>query len=543
MNLTPLEGLSSPSLAERYRMGDPAVCGLFGSHPSHSQDWRLRAEWLDRTEAGRIDRQRLASALRAYQARLEPREEALRSIDRLERENALAVVGGQQAGLFGGALLIVYKALTVIQTAKHAEEMLGRPVVPVFWIAGEDHDFDEANHVHIGSLDGQVKRIRIERPEGPRHAVSRTRLTADQWSAAVEELSASLPDSEFKPALLERLRSYAADAPTLTVAFGRLLSEWFGSDGLVLLDADDPELRQLEGPFFRRLVERNDDLEAALSQGDDKVRALGWPVQAEAAAGSANLFYHGEAGRVLLFKQDGRFADRKGEASFSRDELLRLADESPDRLSNNALTRPLMQDYALPVLATVLGPSEIAYWGQLGPAFSKFELTMPLIVPRQSFSYLEPGVVKLLEKYEVTPMDIIRRGDELKAQWLERQDQWQLDEKFEAARKQFEELYGPILETVAKVEPGLARLGETNRDKIMQQIAYLQERAADSLAKRHDAALRQWDRMRSSLWPQGKPQERVYGVIHFLNRYGPDWLNLWKEAPYDVTGGHRLVSQ
>lgn len=543
MNLTPLEGLSSPSLAERYRMGDPAVCGLFGSHPSHSQHWRQRAEWLDRTAGSRIDRKRLASILRSYQDRLSPHEAALSSIDTLEREDALVVVGGQQAGLFGGALLIVYKALTVIQTAKHAQELLGRPVVPVFWIAGEDHDFDEANHVHIATLDSQVKRIRIERPEGARHAVSRTPLTAEQWAAAVEELSASLPDSEFKPALLERLREQAADAPTLTVAFARLLSDWFGAEGLVLLDADDPELRRLEGPFFRKLIERSDDLEAALAEGEGGVRALGWPVQAEAAPGSANLFVHGEAGRVLLFKQDGRFADRKGEVSYTREELLRLADENPDCLSNNALTRPLMQDYALPVLATVLGPSEIAYWGQLGPAFARFEMEMPLIVPRQSFSYLEPGIVKLLEKYEVTALDIIQQGDELKDRWLERQDEWKLDEQFAAVREQFEALYAPVLNTVAMLEPGLARLGETNREKIMQQFAYLQERAADSLARKHDAALRQWDRMRFSLWPQGKPQERVYGTIHFLNRYGPDWLALLKEVPYDVTGGHRLVSE
>lgn len=543
MNVTPLEGLSSPSLAERYRMGEPDVCGLFGSHPSQSEDWRRRAELLDRTAGSRIERKRLADALRAYQARLAPSEAVNRSIDTLEREDALAVVGGQQAGLFGGALLIVYKALTVIQTARHAQELLGRPVVPVFWIAGEDHDFEEANHVHIASLDGQVKRIRVERPEGPRHAVSRTPISAEQWEAAVEELSASLPDTEFKPVWLERIRSQVADAPTLTVAFARLLSNWFGAEGLVLLDADDPELRKLEGPFFRRLIERNDELEAALQEGESRVRGLGFPLQAEAAPGSANLFVHADIGRTLLFKRKGRFADRKEETVFALEELLRLADDNPERLSNNALTRPLMQDYALPVLATVLGPSEIAYWGILGPAFGRFELSMPLIVPRQSFSYLEPNVEKLLEKYGVTALDIMLRGDSLKAEWLERQDEWRLEEKFAEARERFCELYAPILDTVAAVQPALAQLGETNRGKILEQMAYLENRAADALAKRHEAALRQWDRMRSSLWPLGKPQERVFGAIHFLNRYGPDWLTLWREVPYDATGGHRLVSQ
>lgn len=544
MKLTPLEGLSSPSLAERYRMGEPAECGLFGSHPSHSQDWVRRADLLDRTAESRTDRVRLASALRAYRERagLAPNERAERAIDAIGG-GALAVVGGQQAGLFGGALLIVYKAMTVIQTARHAEQLLGRPVVPVFWIAGEDHDFDEANHVYVGNMDGLTKRVRLERPEGPRRSVSRTELTAEQWAAAVEELSAALPDTEFKPALMDRLRAQVADAPTLTVAFARLLADWFADDGLVLLDADDPALRQLEGPFFRRLIERNDDLEAALAEGSARVRELGWPVQADAAPGGANLFTHEQSGRFLLFKQDGVFADRKGGASYTRDELLRLADECPDRLSNNALTRPLMQDYLLPVLATVLGPSEIAYWGQLGSAFERFELSMPILVPRQSFTYLEPGVEHLLAKYGVTAEDIIRDGDRLKAEWLERQDQWQLEERFADVRAKFEKLYAPILDTVAQVESGLAELGAKNLGKIMEQVAYLENRAADALAKRHDVALRQWDRMRSSLWPLGKPQERVYGAIHFLNRYGPEWLTLWREASYEATGGHRLVSQ
>jgi len=541
MNLTPLEGTSSLSLAERYRKGEAGVCGLFGAHPSNPLDWRLRAESLDRTESGRAERSKLAAALRAYQAKLAPNPEVARSIDALESGDALAVVGGQQAGLFGGALLIVYKALTVIQAAKYAQELLRRPVVPVFWIAGEDHDYEEANHVHVAGWDGTVKRLRLERPEGPRHAVSRTLLARQHWEAAFEELAAALPDTEHKPLLLERIRRQTEDEPTLSLAFARLLAEWFGSEGLVLLDADDPGLRSLEGIFFRRLIERNDELEAALKEGECRVRELGLPVQAEAAEGSANLFVHAEMGRLLLFKKDGRFASRKGELSLTADELLEMADGSPERLSNNALTRPLMQEYLLPVLATVLGPSELAYWGVLGPAFGAFGMSLPLAVPRQSFTYVEPGLDKLLDKYGVTAEEVMRDGAQLKAQWLARQDDWRLAEKFGEVRRRFAELYAPLLDTLAAVQPDLSRLGETNRGRILDQIAYLEKRATDVLAKRHDAALRQWDRLIASLQPQGKPQERVLGTIHFLNRYGPEWLEVWKSVPYDVTGGHRLV--
>jgi uncharacterized protein YllA (UPF0747 family) len=218
-----------------------------------------------------------------------------------------------------------------------------------------------------------------------------------------------------------------------------------------------------------------------------------------------------------------------------------LADEDPARLSNNALTRPIMQEFVLPVLATVLGPAEIAYWSVLGPAFERFGMSLPLIVPRQSFTYLEPNIAKLLDKYGVTAEDIVREGAEKKAQWLAEQDKWRLEEKFQEVRDRFAGLYGPILDTLEALQPALRKLGESNQSKIMEQIDYLEKRAVDALAKQHEAGLRQWDRMRLSLAPQDRWQERVLGIVHFLNRYGPKWLDAWNGVPFDPTGGHRLV--
>jgi len=543
MNLTPLQGVSSPALAERYRQGDARLRDLFGSHPSIAEDWRKRAQLLDRTEAGRIEKSELASVLRDYQARLVPSEAVDRSIEELARPGSLAVVGGQQAGLFGGALLIAYKAISVIQAARHAESLLGRKVVPVFWIAGEDHDFDEANHLYVANAEGKPRRVRLDRPDGARHSVSRTPLTEEQWTAAIEQLAETLPDSEFKPGLLDRLRGYSGDAPTLTLAFARLLSEWFGPEGLVLLDADDPKLRRLEAPMFRRLIEDNESLEHALKQGEEKVGELGYSVQAPLAQSCANLFLHSEHGRLLLFREENGFADKKKLRAYSREELLALADRSPEALSNNALTRPMMQEYVLPVLATVLGPSEIAYWAGLGQAFGQFSLELPILVPRQSFTYLEPGIDKLLSKYEVTVTDIMSGGERLRDEWLQAQDKWRLEERFEEVRAGIAALYAPLLDTLAEIQPALGDLGGVNQGRLMEQIAYLEKRAADAVAKQHDVSLRQWDRMRESLWPLGKPQERTLGTLHFLNRFGPNWLKEWLNVPFDVTGGHRLADK
>lgn len=483
----------------------------------------------------------VAAALRSYQAHLPYYSEAEASLDKLEQPGCLVVAGGQQAGLFGGALLIYYKALSVIQTARDAERRLGRPVVPVFWIAGEDHDFDEANHVNIQSAEGGVRRIRIERPEGPRQAVSRTSLTAAQWETALQDLAAQLPDTEFKQALLERLQSHVADVPSLSLAFARLLADWFGNQGLVLLDADDPELRALEGPMFRDLIVNNIQLEAALKVGESDVLGKGFKLQAETTPGGANLFLHHEQGRLLLYREQDRYVDRRGFASLSFDQILELSDSSPDRLSTNALTRPLMQDYLLPVLAAVLGPSELAYWGILGPAFHEFGLSMPLLIPRQSFTYLEHNVNKLLENFSLTVEEALSSWEQRKSEWLSTKDEWNLEDKFQRVKRQFTDMYAPIMDTVSSLQPGLAKLAESNKEKILEQIGYLESRSLDAIAKQHEASLRQWDRIQLSLTPLGKPQERVYGTVHYWNRYGADWLARWLDVPYEVTGGQRLV--
>ncbi len=541
MKVTSLHEPILRSLAERYRHQDPDVVSLFGAHPSRADDWRGRAAWLDGTANSRADKARVAGVLRQYHAGLPAHPAVQRSLERLGQADSLVVVGGQQAGLFGGALMIFHKARSVIQAAQYAEQLLGRPVVPVFWIAGEDHDFDEANHVHIQRADGAVKRIRIERPEGPRVAVSRTPISRDSWEEALKELAAELPDSAYKADLLAKLGSHLADGPTLSLAFARLLAEWFGPEGLVLMDADDPALRALEGPMFRQLIEDNERLESGLGQGQSAVTALGLPLQAESAPGSANLFLHHEMGRLLLARDGGSFVNRKSAVSMEREELLALAERMPDKLSTSALSRPLMQDYVLPVLAAVLGPSELAYWGVLGPAFEAFGMRMPVAVPRQSYTYLDPQTLKLLDKFSLTPELALQQWEEKKEAWLSAQNPWDLEGAFRTAREQFLAMYSPLIEQVSAMQPGLAALTESNRGKMLAQIDYLESRTRDAMIRQHEGELRQWEWIRSSLAPGGKPQERVYGTILYWNLYGPDWLQGWRDVSFEPTGTHRLA--
>ena len=341
---------SSQPLSEAYgkRKDSQLESLLHSGHPSDKRAWLARAERLDKTAGMRAPATNIAEALRSYNARIGMSPKTELQLDAIE-QGAYVVVGGQQAGLWTGPLLVIHKAVTVISAAKHASAILGKPVVPVFWIAGEDHDWDEANHIVVSSEQG-VRKLAVARPDGPRTSVSRTGLDLEAWEKALSDLETQLSSSEFKEPLLEKLRSWIGEGVSLSDVFARIIAWLFGREGLVLLDADDAALRRVEAPMFRRMISDNDALEAAYAEAGTQVQALGYSTQAAATPGCANLFLFrpedqgiGNAGdRVLLYKREGGFTDKKGEAFWSSDELLAWTETHPERFSNNVLTRPIM---------------------------------------------------------------------------------------------------------------------------------------------------------------------------------------------------------
>jgi bacillithiol biosynthesis cysteine-adding enzyme BshC len=274
------------------------------------------------------------------------------------------------------------------------------------------------------------------------------------------------------------------------------------------------------------------------------VKELGYSLQADVTPGSANLFLfqplNGDE-RTLLHKKDGLFQDRKGQVSLTEEQLLQIADAQPQQLSNNVLTRPLMQDYLFPVLATVLGPGEIAYWALTGEAFRSLGMEMPIIVPRMSYTLIEGTVAKHMGKYELSFADVMERFEERKGQWLKEQDGLSIEQQFADARQTFEQLYKPLLGLAASVQLSLSKLGDTNLQKIVEQINYMGSKTVDAFNKQFEASTRQLDRIHLSIKPLGKPQERVLNMTAYWNRYSLGWLEKLLEAPYSRTGGHEIV--
>ncbi|MEO3947443.1 bacillithiol biosynthesis cysteine-adding enzyme BshC [Gorillibacterium sp. CAU 1737] len=532
---------SGQALAETYRKDFARVRDLYAYNPWEPAEWERRAKNRDESPGPQADHRQIADVLHAYNRRIGNREEALRQIERLREPSALVMVGGQQAGLFGGELLVIHKAITVLHAAKMAEEQLRRPVIPVFWIAGEDHDFEEVNHLTQLTRGLTTEKIVLPHPDKTRTSVSRTRIP--DWEPVLAQLEDSLLDTEFKTPLMETMKAYASASDTLSDFFARLMAEQFGQEGLVLLDSDDPALRACEKEFFRELVLRQPELSRALADGRSSVERLGYAPQAEVNPDGANLFvFDEETGeRVLLYRQGEGFTDRRGERHYTQEELLSWLERSPQSFSNNVLTRPLMQEYVLPVLGTILGPGELAYWGLTRKAFEAFEMDMPLLLPRKSFTLVGGTVAKHMRKYGVTLDDVFTRLEELKRAWLKEQDQLGLEDGFQLAKERLREDYQPIVELVSSINPGMARLAGVNLMKIMEQVEYLQTRSVEAYQQQFDASIRQWDHIAMALYPNGKPQERVYNACAYLVRYGDRWVRELVDSVTGEWGEHRAI--
>lgn len=541
MNIVPEPLSGASSLAQDYMDHFEQVSGFYGGDHRDERSWEQRVKWLDQTEEKRISRKALTACLRSYNERYNGHDAVHKSLDLLEQAGTLVITGGQQSGLFTGPMLVVHKAITIIQAAKEAESRLGRPVVPLFWIAGEDHDWDEVDHTYVMTADLEATKIRMEREEGPRTSVSFTPVVEEQWKQALDEMQNLLQDSVYKPEIIQLLRSTAATSTGLSDAFAKLMGAMFGKYGLILLDSADPDLRALEAPIFEELIRHNDSLGQSYQLAARDMTGMGYGLQADVPENGANLFYLYDDRRILLFKENGIFTDRKGLISMSEAELLAELAEHPERFSNNVLTRPIMQDSLLPVLGTVLGQGEISYWAITRYAFAEMGLQMPLILPRMSFTIVDGTSQKYMEKYNLTFQDIHVRLGAKRQDWLAGQSGFDLDGRFKEAKELFHELYDPLLQDLANLQPGLEKLGQSNQTKILDQMDFLLNKTKASLEQQHSASLRQWDLLTQSIVPLGRPQERVYNIFYYLNRYGLAFLDDLMSIPYDNSGVHRAV--
>jgi bacillithiol biosynthesis cysteine-adding enzyme BshC len=453
-------------------------------------------------------RAELARILEGYNAELGAAPEALAGARALADDDTFCVIGGQQVGLLGGPVYTAYKIAAVIRLARQLEGDLGVRVVPMFWLASEDHDFLEINHVHYLQPDGEVGRIRFTWDESGK-PVAALPLTPEARRAS-EEYFARLGQSPH----LEAIRTLFAPEPGDTYCswHGRIWARLFSGQGLVLVQ---PEvLRPLAGDFFARALEGTAQIEAALAETREEMRSLGYSPQLTSP----------DAGRLYTFDQ----SDRRVRVDDPSAHIER-ARQHPERYSTDAALRPVFADAMLPVLADVLGAGEIAYQGMLRPLHQWFGVPQPVLFPRPHYTVLDRDERTALARYGLSAQDVLV-GDLNPAEAFRRAAAGQYAADFDRAREEVRQVLEPLRERVEQTDPSLGRTWEGTLASIYHALGKLEERTLRARLSQSGLSRQELQALRNALLPRGRLQERVLPLPHFLNRYGPQFLEWIADA-------------
>jgi bacillithiol biosynthesis cysteine-adding enzyme BshC len=462
------------------------------------------------------------------------------NIEVLRRPGSVAVVTGQQAGLFTGPLYTILKALTTIKLAGCLKDR-GVDAVPVFWVASEDHDFDEVNHCKVVDTEGRLKEIRYEgcgqRQDLP---VGHIEL-CEGIDQKITELLGSLPHSEFIEGIQKDLRESYRSNRGFAQSFSALLARIFRDYGVVLLDPLDEGLKEIAGPIYVSALEKSGEIAQALTRKSADLVRAGYHAQVHVSEDMVPLFIMDEGRRVALTSRDGRFYVKGSDRSFSRDELIEMARTCSTCFSPNVTLRPVVQDFLLPTAAYVGGPAEIAYFAQIIGVYETLNRPLPCLLPRASMTLIERRHQKTMKKYQLDLADFFDGLHAAISKVVERS----LDRETAAI---FAETESKLTSQLDRLEQALRRTDATlvasvehAREKILHQIEHLRTRFVHSSARRDEAAYRQVERAFTTLLPEKNLQERELNIYYFLSRYGPGLIDEIYEATEIGFSNHKLL--
>ena len=449
--------------------------------------------------------------------------DTLALVNRLRDDRSVAVVTGQQLGLFAGPLYTVYKALSAVRAAGHVEAVTGRPAVPVFWLADEDHDFAEVR----GAVFTDRARVRFATYDdglpldGPRPPVGRIVLDEAALAETFAALERALPDGPHRAEALALARDAYRPGRTMRDAFAVLLRAL--APGLVLMSADDARLKRLAAPVLEREAGEWRATARALADQSARLVAAGFHAQIEPSP--LGLFWIDDAG---LRRPVDPLGDDMGGGVTLRGTSVRWTDaefhtrvaRSPERVSPNVVLRPLVQDTLLPTAVYVAGPGEAAYYAQLTPVYARFGVPMPAIVPRLSLTLVEPAVRKVLDRYDLSVADV---GGDVQALWKRLAlgaSGAGIEAAFADARADAERVADDVERAAGRVDASLDGAAGAFRQAVRHALARMEAKTVRVEKRRHTDILDRVERARAALWPAGALQERALSPLQTVARHG-----------------------
>ncbi|MBX7218368.1 MAG: bacillithiol biosynthesis cysteine-adding enzyme BshC [Blastocatellia bacterium] len=481
-------------------------------------------ELAPRIAAQSFDRATLVEVLTGQNAQWGSSETTQAAIKRLLDERTVAVVGGQQAGLFGGPLLSVYKALTLIRLAQSLTAA-GQPTVPVFWIASEDHDFEEVHHTAVLTRDGARAVVRYEGTFATTPPVGALNF-GSEVEAALEALKTGLPETEFTPEVLTALNAAYQSGAGWCDAFARWMTHLFTRFGLILVDPRDERLKRLAEPVIAAAVNHAPELAAQIVSRSEALTAAGYHAQVRTDANQSLVFLEIDGTRTALTQNEGRFHPKtESSVSYSAAQLLEIFATEPLRLTPNALLRPIIQDVLFPTVAQVIGPAELAYLAQSQPIYDHLQRVAPVRWVRSGLTLVERRHAKVFEKFHFPLIDVTQGETVLMRRVLTEVLDTGTADLFHETENLFTAQLEKLEQSLERSDPTLAKAMTQTREKIFYQLQHLQTRFLNSRAQAEDATKRQLERAVTALYPAGDKQERDLNLLSFLTKYGMELID------------------
>ena len=444
---------------------------------------------------------------------------------RLRRPDAVAVTTGQQPGLFTGPLYTIHKAVSAAALARVLEEQWGRPVVPVFWLAGDDHDFAEASSAAWIAADGTLGGAGLppRPPDAPLTPMYRQPL-GPAVADALAALAGSLPTSEFRDATLAWLERHYRPEATVAAAFAGAMAELLAPLGVLALDSTHPAAKRLGAPHLVQALREAPELDAALRRRSDELGDAARAAGLTLGDGATLVMLEASQGRDRLVREDGRFVTRRSREAFDLAALERIAAEDPQRLSPNVLLRPVVESALLPTVAYLGGPGELRYLELTPPVYQQLDVPRQLPLPRWSGVLVEPRVDRVLDKFGISLEELLEPPGPLESRLVRSELPSEAVAALARVRAVLDGEYELVERAAVEVDPTLARPVQSARQQALAGTQEIEKKLVQHLKRRRETELGQLARARTAVAPDGKPQERVLTIAPFLARYGPALL-------------------
>lgn len=506
-----------------YNTNFEKISKFYSGNYNDKNDWKTKINDLqnrkfDRTILNRV----LNNQNREFQSGIK----TLANIDLLGNDTTFAVVTGQQLGFFGGPLYTIYKAITTVKLAnKLSQDYPDYNFVPVFWLEGEDHDFDEINKTKYLNSNNELSVVEylfggkpLERNIGATGNI----IIDEHIEQFFLSIESTLPKTDYSVALFELMKGYYSKGNTFLKAFAGFFNHVYEDSGLIFINTNQPDFKKILSPLFVNEINSNSQASKLVIQ---KSVELEDHYHAQIKAKALNLFMFHKGGRHLIEPSDsGDYYLKNLRQRFTKDELLSVAVNNPELLSPNVVMRPLCQDTLLPTVSYVGGPGEIAYFAQLKPVYEYFNVVMPIIYPRASVTLIEEKIKKVLEKYSLEVEDLFGEIEPILSKVSEQVSEVKVDSLFESLNIRINEAVNEARFGIQQIDPTLNGSIDGMLLKFQQQFDVLKQKTQKAQQQKEEVSLKQIKKASLNIFPNENFQEREFSVIQYLNKYGPDFV-------------------